>query len=82
MALDSIRVPTLSISEDDRFYTIAAARHIAAEVPGAKLVTWPTGGHIYVGHDAYVTAPRSIRSSRGCERSRAGGSKSAATMVQ
>ena len=57
MALATIRVPTLAISlEDDRFDTIAAARHIAAEVPGAKLVTWPTGGHIWIGHDADVTA--------------------------
>jgi 2-hydroxy-6-oxonona-2,4-dienedioate hydrolase len=57
MPLDTIRVPTLAISlEDDRFDTVAAARHIAAEVPNAKLVTWPTGGHIYVGHDADVTA--------------------------
>jgi len=57
MALETIRVPTLAISlEDDRFDTIAAARYIAAQVPGAKLVTWPTGGHIYVGHDADVAA--------------------------
>jgi pimeloyl-ACP methyl ester carboxylesterase len=57
MPLETIRVPTLAISlEDDRFDTIAAARHIAAEVPGANLVTWPTGGHIYIGHDADVAA--------------------------
>ena len=57
MPLESIRAPTLAISlEDDRFDTIAAARHIAAQVPGAKLVTWPTGGHIWIGHDADVTA--------------------------
>ena len=57
MPIESIRVPTLAISlEDDRFDTIAAARHIAAEVPGAKLITWPTGGHIWIGHDADVTA--------------------------
>jgi pimeloyl-ACP methyl ester carboxylesterase len=57
MPLADIRVPTLAISlEDDRFDTIAAARHIAAEVPGAQLVTWPTGGHIWIGHDADVAA--------------------------
>lgn len=57
MPLDTIRVPTLAISlDDDRFDTIAAARYIAAEVPGAKLVTWPTGGHIWIGHDADVAA--------------------------
>jgi len=57
MPLETIRVPTLAMSlEDDRFDTIAAARHIAATVPNAKLVTWPTGGHIWIGHDADVTA--------------------------
>ncbi len=57
MPLADIRVPTLAISlDDDRFDTIAAARHIAAEVPGARLVTWPTGGHIWIGHDADVAA--------------------------
>lgn len=57
MALSTIRVPTLAISlEDDRFDTIAAARHIAAEVPGAKLAAWPTGGHIWIGHDDDITA--------------------------
>jgi pimeloyl-ACP methyl ester carboxylesterase len=57
MALDTIQVPTLAVSlEDDRFDTIAAARTIAAQVPGAKLVTWPTGGHIWIGHDDDVTA--------------------------
>lgn len=55
MPLADIRVPTLAISlEDDRFDTIAAARYMAAEVPGAQLVTWPTGGHIWIGHDADV----------------------------
>jgi pimeloyl-ACP methyl ester carboxylesterase len=55
MALDTIAAPTLAISfEDDRFDTIAAARHIAANVRGARLLTWPTGGHVWVGHDAEV----------------------------
>ncbi|MEQ1827132.1 MAG: hypothetical protein ABL921_14350 [Pirellula sp.] len=51
MALESIRVPTLEISvEDDRFQTAAAARHIARSVAGAKLIIYPSGGHIFVGH--------------------------------
>jgi len=50
-----IKVPTLVISvEDDRFGTAATARDIAAAVPGAKLVIYPHGGHIWVGHDAEV----------------------------
>ncbi len=53
MALGDIKSPTLTISlEDDRFGTCDAARFIAAEVAGAKLVTYPMGGHIWVGHDA------------------------------
>lgn len=55
MALATIRVPTLALSlEDDRFGTADGARHIAAQVPGAKLVLYPTGGHVFVGHDADV----------------------------
>ena len=49
----ALRVPTLVISvEDDRFGTAATARDIAASVPGARLVIYPQGGHIWVGHDA------------------------------
>lgn len=57
MPLGQIRAPTLAISlEDDRFETLAAARHIAASVPGAKLVTYPTGGHVWVGRNAELFA--------------------------
>jgi 2-hydroxy-6-oxonona-2,4-dienedioate hydrolase len=52
MELEAIKAPTLAISlEDDRFETLAAARHIARTVNGAKLITYPTGGHIFVGHE-------------------------------
>jgi 2-hydroxy-6-oxonona-2,4-dienedioate hydrolase len=54
-ALDRISAPTLVISlEDDRFLTLDAARHIAATVAGAHLVSYPTGGHVWVGHDADI----------------------------
>jgi 2-hydroxy-6-oxonona-2,4-dienedioate hydrolase len=47
-----ITVPTLVISvEDDRFGTAATARDIAAAVPHCKLVIYPRGGHIWIGHD-------------------------------
>lgn len=50
MDLAAITAPTLAISmEDDGFGTYAAARHIAASVPGAKFVGYPVGGHIFVG---------------------------------
>jgi 2-hydroxy-6-oxonona-2,4-dienedioate hydrolase len=55
--LTRIRAPTLAIScEDDRFGTFIAARHIAATVPGARLLTYPRGGHVWVGHDAELFA--------------------------
>jgi pimeloyl-ACP methyl ester carboxylesterase len=55
MPLDLIRAPTLALSlEDDRYQTAAAARHIAASVPGAELIVYPSGGHVWVGHDADV----------------------------
>jgi len=55
MPLERIRAPTLALSlEDDRFQTLAAARHIASTVPGAKLVSFPSGGHVWVGRNAEV----------------------------
>jgi pimeloyl-ACP methyl ester carboxylesterase len=57
MPLEDIRTPTLAISlEDDRYGTFAAAQHIAAAAPGARLVSYPTGGHVWVGHDADMFA--------------------------
>lgn len=45
--LAAIAAPTLAVSlEDDRFGTAAAARHIAATVPGADLLMLPSGGHV------------------------------------
>lgn len=56
-ALETITAPTLALSvEDDRFGTARAARHIAATVPGARLTIYPTGGHIWLGHDAELFA--------------------------
>lgn len=55
--LTRIRVPTLVASaEDDRFGTARTARDIAAAVPGARLVMFPDGGHVWVGHDADLWA--------------------------
>jgi 2-hydroxy-6-oxonona-2,4-dienedioate hydrolase len=53
MALNQIAIPALTISlDDDRFGTMAAAKHIAEHVAGARLVRYPSGGHVWVGHDA------------------------------
>jgi 2-hydroxy-6-oxonona-2,4-dienedioate hydrolase len=47
-----IAVPTLVMSvADDRFGTAATARDIAAAVPHSKLVIYPQGGHVWIGHD-------------------------------
>lgn len=55
--LARIVAPTLAISvEDDRFGTADAARHLAREVKGAKLVLYPRGGHVWIGHDAELFA--------------------------
>ena len=49
--------PTLALSlADDRFETLDAARHIAASVPGAQLISFPSGGHVWVGRNEQVFA--------------------------
>ncbi len=57
MPLERITAPTLAISvEDDRYLTADAARHIAASVPGARLLLYSTGGHVWIGHNAEIFA--------------------------
>lgn len=49
--LEKIVVPTLVISaEDDLFGTFQGGRYTAEHIPGARLVSYPTGGHLLVGH--------------------------------
>jgi 2-hydroxy-6-oxonona-2,4-dienedioate hydrolase len=55
--LERIPVPTLVMSvEDDLFDTFSNARHTAASVPGARFVGYPTGGHVWVGHQDEVVS--------------------------
>jgi 2-hydroxy-6-oxonona-2,4-dienedioate hydrolase len=50
--LDRISVPTLVVtSKDDLFNTLPAARFTAEHIPGAKLVVFDTGGHLFLGRD-------------------------------
>lgn len=50
-----IVTPTLIIStENDGFGTLAGARVAARRIPGARLVTYPDGGHVWVGHQSEV----------------------------
>jgi len=52
-AFERIAVPTLILScEDDLFGTADTARLLASRIPGAQLVVFPEGGHIWLGHDA------------------------------
>jgi 2-hydroxy-6-oxonona-2,4-dienedioate hydrolase len=54
-AHDRIAVPTLILScEDDLFGTATTARLLAERIPGAELTIFPTGGHIWLGHDDEV----------------------------
>lgn len=53
--LERIAVPTLAISAaDDLYGTAAAAREIAARVPGGRLVLFTGGGHLCAGHGPEV----------------------------
>lgn len=48
-----ITVPTLILScEDDLFGTAQTARLLAERIQGAELTVHPTGGHVWLGHDA------------------------------
>jgi pimeloyl-ACP methyl ester carboxylesterase len=53
--LDRIACPTLILTvSDDLFHTQPAAEYAAARIPGAKLIVYPTGGHLFIGHTADV----------------------------
>jgi pimeloyl-ACP methyl ester carboxylesterase len=53
--LDSIAAPTLIVTaSDDLFHTQPAAEYAAAHIPSAKLIVYPTGGHLFIGHTADV----------------------------
>jgi pimeloyl-ACP methyl ester carboxylesterase len=55
-ALERIAAPTLAISmQDDLFGTYETARYTAEHIPGARFVGYPSGGHLWVGHQQDVT---------------------------
>lgn len=59
-----LRVPLLLQSaDDDRFGTALTARAIARKVRGSRLVVYPTGGHIFLGHqqDSAAVTARFVR---------------------
>lgn len=49
--LERFAVPTLVFSvEDDLFNTYPGARYTAEHIPSARFIGYPTGGHLWVGH--------------------------------
>jgi len=55
--LEKLEVPTLVISAaDDLYGTYESSVYTAKEIHRGKLVAFPTGGHLLVGHDAEVRA--------------------------
>ena len=54
--LERINVPTLAIScADDLFGTYDGARYTADHIHGARFVGYPSGGHLWVGHQREIT---------------------------
>lgn len=55
-AFERIAVPTLIVScEDDLFGTAETARLLDNRIPRSRLVIFPDGGHIWLGHDNELT---------------------------
>lgn len=54
--LERINVPTLTIScADDLYGTYDGARYTAEQIQGARFVGYPSGGHLWVGHQQDVS---------------------------
>ena len=50
--LEHLQVPTLVSSiEDCLYHTYPGARYTADNIPGARFLGYPTGGHLAVGHE-------------------------------
>jgi pimeloyl-ACP methyl ester carboxylesterase len=55
--LEQIAVPTLILAVADCLYgTYAGARYSAERIPRARFVSYPNGGHLWVGHHQEVMA--------------------------
>lgn len=56
-ALEDINTPTLIVTtKDDLYGTYTGARYTAQHVARARLIVYPDGGHLWVGHQAEVWA--------------------------
>lgn len=55
--LERLEAPTLIISaRDDGYQTFAGSLYSAEHIPNARLIEYPTGGHLLVGHQDETTA--------------------------
>jgi pimeloyl-ACP methyl ester carboxylesterase len=55
--LERIATPTLVIGiEDDLFGIYPGSRSAAERIPGARFVSFPTGGHLWVGRQGEVAS--------------------------
>lgn len=55
--IEEIAVPTLLVhAQDDPLTSYEAAVRAAERIPGARLVTLPSGGHLLLGQDAELSA--------------------------
>ena len=55
--LESLETPTLLIgTADDLYGTFDAARFASERIPNARFLSYPTGGHLWVGHHDEVTS--------------------------
>jgi 2-hydroxy-6-oxonona-2,4-dienedioate hydrolase len=53
--LEGITAPTLLISvEDDRYGTFSRAQYTAGQIRNARFLGFPTGGHLWLGHNEEV----------------------------
>jgi pimeloyl-ACP methyl ester carboxylesterase len=53
--LERIGAPTLLVSvADDLYGTYASARYTSTQIRGARFVGYPSGGHLFAGHDGDV----------------------------
>jgi pimeloyl-ACP methyl ester carboxylesterase len=78
--LEAITVPTLLVhAQDDPLTSYDTAERAAGRIPGAQLVTLPSGGHLLVGRTT-SSGPRSARSWRNRPRHQVG-QRREATMV-
>jgi len=70
-ALERISSPTVVFAvEDDLFGTYLPSRALAARIPGARFVGFPTGGHLWVGRQRELVSELTafLRSSSGASR--------------